>query len=84
LLYALAILLRQKKTQGLLYRRVDRGECFALRPGRLTPAEKTQGVLYRRVDRGECFALGPGRLTPAEKNPRDYYIGKWIEVSVLL
>jgi len=45
LLQTLTVLLRQKKSQGLLYRRVDRGECFALRPGGLTPAEKLPGTI---------------------------------------
>jgi hypothetical protein len=45
LLQALAVLLRQKKTRGLIYRRVDRGESFALRPGRLTPAAKIRGTI---------------------------------------
>jgi hypothetical protein len=45
LFHALAVLLQQKKSQGLLHRRVDRDECFALHPGRLTPAEKIPGTI---------------------------------------
>jgi len=48
---------------------LDRGECFALRPRRLTLVKKIPGLLCRRVDRGGCFALSPGRLTHAEKIP---------------